>query len=279
MENSLTSVDNLKHINSTSKDNVSLVVLELEWGCDITEAVNDVRSFCDMAKNSLPDGCSSPMVFKFSTSTMPICQYSITADVSYPALDKILNDEVIPQLNQINGIGNLSISGAPDRYVYIDIDQEKLDAYIEQNRKQGESNATDRLIKVLLKIPGLVRLGVNVFKLLDRFGLLPRKILKASPFHCTMCISNLASIRLPHIFHHCYNFGTTSVFITLGNQRENMMRTADGIEPVRCLPLGVVMDERICSGSYFGMAFKQMKKYLANPELMEGEPTFELFSK
>ena len=129
MENSLTSVDNLKHINSTSKDNVSLVVLELEWGCDITEAVNDVRSFCDMAKNNLPDGCSSPMVFKFSTSTMPICQYSITADESYAALDKILNDEVIPQLNQINGIGNLSISGAPDRYVYVDIDQEKLDAY------------------------------------------------------------------------------------------------------------------------------------------------------
>ena len=129
MENSLTSVDNLKHINSTSKDNVSLVVLELEWGSDITEAVNDVRSFCDMAKNNLPDGCSSPMVFKFSTSTMPICQYSITADESYAALDKILNDEVIPQLNQVNGIGNLSVSGAPDRYVYVDIDQEKLDAY------------------------------------------------------------------------------------------------------------------------------------------------------
>ena len=129
MENSLTSVDNLKYINSTSKDNVSLVVLELEWGCDITEAVNDVRSFCDMAKNQLPDGCSSPMVFKFSSSTMPICQYSITADESYPALDKILNDVVIPQLNKINGIGNLSVSGAPDRYVYVDIDQQKLDAY------------------------------------------------------------------------------------------------------------------------------------------------------
>ena len=129
MENSLTSVDNLKYINSSSKDNVSLVILELEWGSDITEAVNDIRSFCDMAKNQLPDGCSSPMVFKFSSSTMPICQYAITADESYPALDKILNDEVIPQLNQINGIGNLSVAGAPDRYVYVDIDQQKLDAY------------------------------------------------------------------------------------------------------------------------------------------------------
>lgn len=157
--------------------------------------------------------------------------------------------------------------------------QEKLDAYIAENRKAGDNNATDRLIRFLLKIPGLVNLGVGVFKLLDRWGLLPRKIIKASPFHCTMCISNLASIRTNHIFHHCYNFGTTSVFITLGNQREIMVRTADGVEPVRTLPLGVVMDERICSGSYFAMAFKQMKKYLANPELMEGAPEFELFSK
>lgn len=157
--------------------------------------------------------------------------------------------------------------------------QEKLDAYIAQNRKEGPSNATDRLIRFLLKIPGLVNFGVWIFKLMDRYGLLPKKILKASPFHCTMCISNLASIRTNHIFHHCYNFGTTSMFITLGNQREVMKRTADGVVPVRCIPLGVVMDERICSGSYFAMAFKQMKKYLANPELMEGEPDFELFSK
>ncbi len=157
--------------------------------------------------------------------------------------------------------------------------QEKLDAYIAQNRKAGASNATDRLIRILLKIPGLVNLGVGLFKLMDRYGLLPRKIIKASPFHCTMCISNLASIRTNHIYHHCYNFGTTSVFITMGNQREILMRTEDGVVPVRTLPLGVVMDERICSGSYFAMAFKQMKKYLAHPELMEGAPEFELFSK
>ena len=129
MENALTSVDHLKHITSQSKDNLSMVTLELEWGSNMDEAVNDVRSFVDMTKNNLPDNCGTPMIFKLSTSSMPICQYSVTADETYAGLDKILNDEVIPQLNQVDGIGNLSLSGAPDRYVYVNIDQQKLDAY------------------------------------------------------------------------------------------------------------------------------------------------------
>ena len=93
------------------------------------EAVNDVRSYVDMTKSNLPDNCGTPMIFKLSTSAMPVAQYSITADETYAGLDKIMNDEVIPQLNQIDGIGNISLSGAPDRYIYIDIDQQKLDAY------------------------------------------------------------------------------------------------------------------------------------------------------
>ena len=129
MENALTSVDHLKHITSQSKDNISVVTLELEWGSNMDEAVNDVRSFVDMAANNLPDNCAKPVIFKLSTSSMPICQYSITADETYAGLDKILNDEVVPQLNHIDGIGNISLSGAPDRYVYVNIDQQKLDAY------------------------------------------------------------------------------------------------------------------------------------------------------
>ena len=129
MENALTSVDHLKHITSQSKDNMSMVMLELEWGANMDEAVNDVRSYVDMTKSNLPDNCGTPMIFKLSTSAMPVAQYSITADETYAGLDKILNDEVIPQLNHINGIGNISLSGAPDRHVYINIDQQKLDAY------------------------------------------------------------------------------------------------------------------------------------------------------
>lgn len=106
-----------------------MVTLEFEWGSDIDEAVNDMRSYVDMVKDRLPDNCGTPIIFKFSTSSMPICQYSFTANESYAGLDKLLNDEIVPQLSHIDGIGNISLSGSPDRFVYVDIDQQKLDAY------------------------------------------------------------------------------------------------------------------------------------------------------
>ena len=129
LENTLNSVDGLKVITSSSQDNMSMVVLELEWGTNMDEVINDVRSYIDMAKDALPSGAQTPFIFKFSTSMMPIMMYSVTADQSYPGLDKLLNDVVMPQLNRVDGIGNISIIGAPERFVYVDIDQEKLDAY------------------------------------------------------------------------------------------------------------------------------------------------------
>lgn len=129
LENTLNSVDGLKEITSSSQDNMSMVVLELEWGTNMDEVINDVRSYIDMAKDALPSGAQTPFIFKFSTSMMPIMMYSVTADQSYPGLDKLLNDVVMPQLNRVDGIGNISIIGAPERFVYVDIDQEKLDAY------------------------------------------------------------------------------------------------------------------------------------------------------
>ncbi len=129
LENTLNSVDGLKKITSSSQDNMSMVVLELEWGTNMDEVINDVRSYIDMVKDALPSGAQTPFIFKFSTSMMPVMMYSVTADQSYPGLDKLLNDVVMPQLNRVDGIGNISIIGAPERFVYVDIDQEKLDAY------------------------------------------------------------------------------------------------------------------------------------------------------
>ena len=84
LENSLNSVDGLKNISSTSKDNMSLITLEFEWGTNLDEAINDIRSAIDLVYDNLPDGCSRPMILKFNTSMMPIVQYAITADKSYP---------------------------------------------------------------------------------------------------------------------------------------------------------------------------------------------------
>ena len=129
MENSLNSVDHLKEITSQSKDNISQVTLEFEWGTELEEIVNDVRTYVDLVKDDLPDGCSNPIILRLSTSMMPVIQYAVTAKESYPALDKLLDDEIIPQLNRVDGIGNLTVSGEPKRYVYVYLDQQKLDAY------------------------------------------------------------------------------------------------------------------------------------------------------
>ncbi|MBQ8908461.1 MAG: hypothetical protein IJY71_07760 [Clostridia bacterium] len=152
--------------------------------------------------------------------------------------------------------------------------QEKLNAYIDENREAGDTNATDKVISALLGIPGILSVGVGALKLLDHFGLLPQAVIDASPFHTSFVVSNLASIKTNHIYHHCYQFGTTSVIITMGVPKEVPQRHGSNVTFERCLPLGIVMDERICSGSYFALASLRLKEYLKNPHLLEGPPAF-----
>lgn len=147
-----------------------------------------------------------------------------------------------------------------------------INKYVSDNREVPEKNGTEKMIKILHGAPGVLRVGVGLFKFMDKHGLLPKKVIDMSPFHNSLCISNLASIRTNHIYHHCYEFGTTSVFITMGNLREVPRRSGGEIIFERCIPLGVVMDERICSGSYFALAFRKIRKYLRNPELLELPP-------
>lgn len=147
-----------------------------------------------------------------------------------------------------------------------------IEKYVNENRNAPENNGTEKIIKFLLSAPGVLPIGVGLFKFLDKHGLLPKAIIDMSPFHNSLVISNLISIRTNHIYHHCYEFGTTGVFITMGNLREVPVRKGGEVVFERCMPLGVVMDERICSGSYFAIAFRKMKKYLKNPELLELPP-------
>ena len=146
IENSLNSVDGLKNITSTSKDNISVVTLEFEWGENIDEALNDIRSYVDLLFDNLPDGVSRPMILKLNSSAMPIMIYGFTAKESYSGMDRILEDNVVNELNRIDGIGNITVSGAPERYVYIDLDAKQLDAYglsLEQVGNAISSNNLD----------------------------------------------------------------------------------------------------------------------------------------
>jgi len=148
----------------------------------------------------------------------------------------------------------------------------KINEYVEVNRKASESNSTDKLIHMLVNFPGLLRFGVPFLKWMDRHGILPKAIIDASPFHSSLTISNLASIRTKEIYHHIYNFGTTSLFITIGTLEKNVEMVGGVPTEVRYMPLGVVMDERVGSGLLFAQAFRKFAGYLAKPEQLELPP-------
>ena len=149
----------------------------------------------------------------------------------------------------------------------------KVEDTIAKNKEMENSNKTDRLVKILLSVPGLVRVGAGILKFLDKFGLMPRAVVDASPFHTSMFITNLASINLGSLYHHLYNFGTTTVFFGLGKKETQVELNRNGtLSSKYVYPIGIVTDERICAGAVYGMAFQLMQKYLQNPELLESPP-------
>jgi len=129
LESSLNTVSNLKNITSTSRENTSIITLEFEYGEDIEALTNDVRDKLSMVKSYLPEGITEPVIFKFSSDMIPVVMISATADQSLPALYKILDDNVANPLARINGVGSVSITGAPEREVQVYIDPQKLEAY------------------------------------------------------------------------------------------------------------------------------------------------------
>ena len=146
--------------------------------------------------------------------------------------------------------------------------ERKIQEYIVKNRK-GD-NATEDLMRKLTAIPGVLRFAVNFLKWADKHNLLPKSIIDASPFHCSMVFTNLASIRTNHIYHHCYDFGTTSMVIAAGNPREVPKTKGGQVVLEKCFPLGMVMDERIASGHYYAVAFHRFREFMADPHLLEG---------
>ena len=129
LENTLNSVCDLKHLTSQSRENISIITLEFEYGTDIDLASNDVRDKLDMITSYLPDGASTPVLYKFSADDMPILILSATATESVSALDKILDDDVATPLARISGVGTVSVTGAPQREIHVYVDPDQMAAY------------------------------------------------------------------------------------------------------------------------------------------------------
>ena len=148
----------------------------------------------------------------------------------------------------------------------------KVQEAIERTQQPTSQNALDKLMASLVRIPFLVGAAVGVLKFIDKYFTLPFSIINASPFHTSLFITNLASIRTNAIYHHLYEFGTTGIFISMGQPERRIEKNGETVEEKKIMPLGIVTDERIANGHYYGRCFRELNRYYKNPELLEVPP-------
>ncbi|MCL2391329.1 MAG: hypothetical protein FWC66_01810 [Oscillospiraceae bacterium] len=150
----------------------------------------------------------------------------------------------------------------------------KLNKEIKKAKNKEESTDTDKLAKALMKMPRLVlKFIVRLLEIMDYFGIMPKAILKVSPFHGTMAITDLGSIGLPAIYHHLYNFGNMPMFIALGTKRKAMELRPDGLVIERkYVDYKLVADERCSDGFLFSQAFRYFRSILRKPHLLDESP-------
>ena len=148
--------------------------------------------------------------------------------------------------------------------------KEKLQDEIEKNKLNETENGTDKVAESLAKTPmGVVKIAVRFLKALDKIGYLPKFIIKVSPFHTSAFLTNVGSIGIDAIYHHLYNFGTTSMFFAMGKKKKSYVYEDDEIREEKVISVAFVGDERICDGYYYAASLKALNKYLKHPELLE----------
>lgn len=150
----------------------------------------------------------------------------------------------------------------------------KIGKLVEENRPTGDKNAMDSIARLLIYIPSVfLKFTIWTLKFMDYFGLLPRFLTKASPFHGSMFITNVGSLGIPPVSHHLYDFGNIPLFISMGMKRTVYVTQKDGTtEKRKFVDITVVCDERICDGHYYASAFKTLKNRIENAWTLEKPP-------
>jgi len=147
---------------------------------------------------------------------------------------------------------------------------------------EAESHKTTKTAGFLGRLPGwCFKFAVWMFRFMDKHNMLPKWLIDISPFHTSMYITDLRSIKLDKIYHHLYNFGNTTIFNALGKVNYVPVSDRSGeIKVQKRVDLGLTLDERVCDGLYYGRSVALMVKYMENPQLMmERLPEPELTGK
>ena len=148
--------------------------------------------------------------------------------------------------------------------------KEKLDSVIAENKDVETTNDTDILATALSFVPTfLLKIAVSFIMFLDKHGMLPKFVIKASPFHTSAFLTNVASLGIDAIYHHLYDFGTTGLFLAMGKKKKDFIYDDETIKEEKCISLAFVCDERICDGYYFANSVKMFNRLLKKPELLE----------
>ncbi|WP_459130137.1 2-oxo acid dehydrogenase subunit E2 [Guggenheimella bovis] len=147
---------------------------------------------------------------------------------------------------------------------------ETVQKAIEEGMKPEEgAENVDKIVNAIMRLPGFIKsFMVNFLIFLDGSGLLPESVVKVSPFHSSFYLTYLKSIKVPYVYHHLYNVGTTSIFVSIGQAELLPIATPEGVEVKRALEIGYTVDERICDGFYLGKSLKMAKKFLADPNVL-----------
>ncbi len=160
----------------------------------------------------------------------------------------------------------LEFTGQEDIFVITEIINRKISEAISCKK----NNDTDKLAKRIMSMPGIVKKTlVKSIKFMDRYNMLHKSVIMASPFHTSMFFTYLKSIDTNYIYHHLYDFGTTGIFAALGKTVKMPMVENDKVVVKKCCIIGYTLDERICDGLYFARSLKFLEKYFNNPHLLE----------
>lgn len=150
---------------------------------------------------------------------------------------------------------------------------DRVNEAVEANRPMEEKNGTMKFASFMLSLPVLPNAVIWLVRFLDRYGLIPKALIDFSPFHTGLWITNMASIGMHSVYHHLYNFGNSSMFLSIGTVERKVAMTPDGkLVRKRVLPIGVTADERICAGAMYARLFATMLHLLKHPEELETPP-------
>ena len=156
----------------------------------------------------------------------------------------------------------------------IDDVNKQIRSIISDNKGEETSNGVDKIMGVLNKLPRfLFSLVINFLTWLDFHGRLPKFIHELSPFHTSIFITNMGSIGADPIYHHIYNWGTTSIFVAMGNRKRVRYIDSNGeLKEKKILKLRFVADERIADGFYLSKTLKYLNNVFSHPEILDEPP-------